>query len=161
MKWSLDGYRQLVGLCNTFEQIHKASIDFQYPFDLAREDIRLTLAEVLVVSSDSLAVVDERPLGVEVSRRPVGKSPVIEMEEMAIVRCTERRTAVQERSAQKFVLQFARQLAGSLALNLKFLVGVVVKSRVLGDFVVGNADSRCDEVSLRLAGVFACGKKIK
>lgn len=45
----------------------------------------LTLAEVLVVSADPLAVVDEWPLGVEVGRGSVGQSPVVEVEQVAVV----------------------------------------------------------------------------
>ena len=115
----------------------------------------LTLAEVLVVSSHSLAVVDERPLGVQVCWRSVGQRPVVEMEQVAVVGLANGRATVQVRPAEELVLDLAGYAAGTVVLHLQLLVRVVVQTGVLSDFVLGHADARYLEETLSFAGFFA------
>lgn len=88
----------------------------------------LTLAVVFVVSADLLSVVDQRSFGVQISAGPVRQRFVVQMKHLAIVHRARRRSFVDERPAQEFVLDLARQptrrLAGHLChRNAKMIMG--------------------------------------
>lgn len=112
---------------------------------------RLTLAEVLLVGAGRFAVVDQRPLAVQVGRRAVGERLVVEVVEPAVVLRALRLAEEDERPAEEFRFDFARQAAGRLRRHLQLLVGVVVQARVLCDLLVGDADARHLEHSRVLA----------
>lgn len=122
---------------------------------------RLTLAVILVVSSYALAIVNERPLRVEVGGRPVRQSFVVQVEELTVVGGPLRRAPVQEGAAQEFVLDLAGQLARRLARNLQLLVNVVMQARVLSHLVVSDADAWHLENTVAFARLRACGQKTK
>lgn len=105
-----------------------------------RNKTLLTLAAILEVRPDPLAVVDERSLGVEVSAGPVGEGLVVQVEQLAVVLGSLGGAFIQERPAEELVLYLAGQPAGGLAGHLELLVRVVVQGGVLGHLVVGDAD---------------------
>lgn len=70
-----------------------------------------TFAVVLVVIADFLPVIDQRPFGVQISAGSVRQRLVVKVEQLAVVRRTDRRPLVDERPAQEFVFDLAGQPA--------------------------------------------------
>jgi hypothetical protein len=80
-----------------------------------------TLTEILVVSADSISVIDEWSFSIEVRAWSVGQCLVIQVEQLAVVRSTDRRASVKKRSAQELIFylagKLARRLTGHLSVN--------------------------------------------
>lgn len=76
---------------------------------------------------------------------------MIQMEQLTVVLRPLRRSLVQERPTQEFVLDFACQPARCLARHLELLVGVVVQVGVLGHLVLGHPDAGTLEDSVAFA----------
>lgn len=79
---------------------------------------------------------------------------------MTVVGRSLRCTTIKERSTKELVLNFAGQSACRFALNLKLFIGIIMKTSVLSDFVIGYSDSRNLEDPLRLASFFSLQAKI-
>lgn len=113
-----------------------------------------TFAVVLEVRPDPAAVIDQRPFRGEVRGGSVGESPVIQVEQLAVVSGLLRGAPIEERSAEEIVLGLAGQSASRLARDLQLFVRVIMQPRVLRDSVLVHADSGQLEVPLELAGLF-------
>lgn len=131
--------RVLSGLAGAAVSTRRRRIRFH--FGPINTPCPLTFADILVVLSSGLSLVDQRTLAVQVGGGAIGQRLVVQMVQTAVVQGTLRLAQVQEGAAQELRLDLTGQATSLLRAHLHLLVRVVVQADVLRDLVLGHSDT--------------------